>query len=231
MESRVNKTIELFDDWARRGRAERMEAGHRPRAQAALDAIPLKPGQRVLDLGCGNGWATRWLRGQAGPGGSAVGVDAASLMVEQARGQSQGVEGVAFDVALFETLPWGDAEFDHAFSFEALYYAHDLPLALREIRRVLKPSGTLTIGTDFYQENPHCHDWPDTMQIPMQLLAEQGWIGALEAAGFRVGKTFRCLDPRPVDPEWPSEKQARERQFRAEIGSLALCAVSLQSAV
>ena len=221
----MNKTIEVFDDWAERGRAEGMEAGHGARAQAALDAIPLESGQRVLDLGCGNGWATRWLRAQTGPGGSAVGVDAAPLMVERARSQSEAVGGVSFEVALFEALPWGAGEFDHAFSLEALYYSVDLPEALREIRRVLKPGGTLTIGTEFYEENPHCHGWPDMMQIPMKLMAEQGWIGALEAAGFKVTKTFRCLDPRPVDPEWSAEKQASERQFRTEIGALALCAV------
>lgn len=221
----MNKTIEVFDGWAESGRAESMEAGHGHRAQAALDAIPLKPGQRVLDLGCGNGWATRWLRAQTGPGGSAVGVDAAPLMVERARSQSEAVQGVSFEVALFEALPWSAGEFDHAFSFEALYYALDLSEALREIRRVLKPGGTLTVGTDFYAENPHCHGWPDMMQIPMQLMAEQGWIDALEAAGFEVTKTFRCLDPRPVGPEWPAEKRASEREFRTEIGALALCAV------
>ena len=68
----------LFDDWARRGRAEGMERGHLPRARTALESVAVQPSERVLDLGCGNGWATRLLRARAA---SACGVDAAAEMI------------------------------------------------------------------------------------------------------------------------------------------------------
>ena len=51
-------------------------------------------------------------------------------------------------------------------------------------------------------------------------------LARLSAAGFEVERTFRCLDPRPVDPAWPEAKRLAEERFRSEIGSLALVAVA-----
>ena len=196
-----NPTQELFDDWARRGRDSGMEEGHFPRAEQALEMMPVLPGHKVLDLGCGNGWATRWLRQCTGPRGLAMGIDIAPEMIDKACCLSGAAKALDFKVAAFEALPFADASYDHAFSMEALYYAPDLSIALLEIARVLKPQGTLCFCTDFYQENPHCHDWPAAMNIPMQLLSEKGWCQRFEGAGFKVLETMRCLDSRPVDPE------------------------------
>lgn len=222
----MDPTAKLFDDWARRGEAERMEAGHLPRAEQALEALGVQPGDRCLDLGCGNGWATRLLHRQAGASGWCHGVDAAADMVARAREQSAELEGIEFHVASFDALPLPDAYAQRAFSFEALYYAADLGAALREVRRVLAPGATFVVGTDFYRENDTCHGWPERMGIPMTLLPEAGWVAALEGAGFAVQRSFRCLDPRPVDPSWPEAKQATERRFRREIGTLALVATA-----
>ena len=211
-------TNEVFDDWARRGRAQGMERGHFVRGVQALEAIPLTSGSPSLDLGCGNGWAARWLRGRTG--GPSVGVDAAAEMVAEA--VRAGGRGLSFARAAFEALPFADAGFSQVFSMEALYYADDLDVALGEARRVLRPGGTLTVCTDFFVENPHCHDWPDKMHIPMTLLGEADWSAALERVGFSDVVTFRCLDGRPVDPELPDARRAAQRHFREEIGALAV---------
>ncbi len=186
------ETTALFDRWARKGRAEGMEDGHKPRALPGLEAIPVAPGDRLLDLGCGNGWATRWLRRAAGAGGSAAGLDAAPEMVARARAATDeaGLDGLEFVVGSFAALPWPDASFDHAWSFEALYYAPDLHRALLEIRRVLKPGGSLTMGTDFYEEHRESRDWPEQLGIPMKLLSADGWQLRLEAAGFTIVDRF-----------------------------------------
>ncbi|MCA8923761.1 MAG: methyltransferase domain-containing protein [Planctomycetes bacterium] len=222
----TDPTARLFDQWARDGQAERMQAGHLARASQALEALPIAPGQRLLDLGCGNGWATRMLHARAGATGWCYGVDAAPDMIARAREQSALLDRIEFQVATFDALPWPDDHFAHAFSFEALYYAPDLAAALAEVHRVLQPGGTLVAGTDFYAENPTCLGWPERMGVPMTLLSEQGWVDALAAAGFEVERTFRCLDPRPVDPAWPEAKRLAEERFRSEIGSLALVAVA-----
>jgi len=215
-------TEALFDDWAQRGRAEGMERGHRVRAEQALSAIPISLADRLLDLGCGNGWAARWMRSAAGDGGTVVGIDVAREMLERARAQSDGIEGLSFERAAFDQLPWGDDSFDHAFSMEALYYAPEIDAALRSVARVIRPGGTLTMCIDFYEENPYSAPWPTMLGISMHRLSVAGWEAAFESAGFRVESCFRCLDPRPVDPELPEDERAEVEDFRQHIGSLAL---------
>ena len=221
----TSPTSRLFDTWALNGRAEGMEAGHEPRAIQAIDAIPLAAGETAIDLGCGNGWATRALADRLQPGGSAIGIDIAPAMVERAQAASAGRDDVRFVCASFEAMPFDDGSVDHAFSMEALYYALDLHEALLGIRRVLRPGGTLTLATDFFLENPYSHGWPEMMGIPMELLGEAGWRQAMERAGFHVEQSFRCYDPRPVDPS--REDAADVEHFRREIGALAVRARAL----
>jgi SAM-dependent methyltransferase len=211
-------TESTFDAWAQNGRAEGMEQSHRPRALLALQQISIEPGHKSLDLGCGNGWATRWLAQAAGPTGHAEGVDLSAKMIARACTLEPGQSQVAFQQASFSTLPFRDATFDHAFSMESLYYAEDLARALAEISRVLVEGGTLCVCTDFYAENPYCLDWPEMMQIPMQLLSQGEWVDALERAGFHGVRTHRCLDSSTVSADTPEE----ERHFHQEIGALAI---------
>lgn len=218
----IEETRDVFDDWARRGRDRGMEEGHRPRALQALDLLPVVDGEAAIDLGCGNGWATRELRGRLGSRGRAVGVDLAPEMLRKARALSAGREGLDFVEADFEALPFLDGQFALAFSMEALYYAADLDRALAEILRVLRPGGRFAFCSDFYLENPCCHDWPERLGIPMELLAEDGWRRRFEAAGFRVVESRRCLDPRPLADDLPPTEAEAERRFREEIGALAI---------
>jgi ubiquinone/menaquinone biosynthesis C-methylase UbiE len=217
----VTTAPELFDLWARDGRAEGMERGHFARAEPALEAMGIQPGQKCLDVGCGNGWATRWMRRKAGPYGFAAGVDAAPEMIERAKAHTE-ESGVQYRCTDFARLPWKEAFFDHAFSMEALYYAPDLGAALAAIAHVVRPGGGIAVVTDFYGENPGCHSWPADLGLTMTLLDEAGWAAALEAAGFSVTRTWRSLDPRPADPSWSPERAERELAFRRDIGSLVL---------
>lgn len=212
---------ELFNQWAQDGRAEGMERGHFTRAEPALKAMPIEAGHKCLDVGCGNGWATRWMRRKAGPFGFAAGIDAAPEMIERAKAQTREA-GVQYRRTEFTKLPWKEAFFDHAFSMEALYYAPDLAAALDAIAHVVKPGGTLSVVTDFYEENPHCHSWPTDVGVAMNLMDVPTWSAALEASGFAVKRTWRSLDPRPADPSWSPERTTSEMHFRTEVGSLVL---------
>jgi arsenite methyltransferase len=216
----LQQTADLFDDWARGGHAERMERGHSARAVHALEAMGIQPFQRCLDLGCGNGWATRWMKDKVGKEGFAAGVDAAPEMIELAKAASPDY-GLQFRVCAFEDLPWRNY-FDHAFSMEALYYAADLGAALQRVVRALKPGGALTVCTDFYVENPQSHGWPGMMGVPMTLLSEKQWGQALVDAGLELEASFRCYDERPIDPTLDAAKAEELRVFRTEIGALAL---------
>jgi arsenite methyltransferase len=215
-------TQQLFDDWALSGRAEGMERGHWTRALQALQSMPISEGDKLLDLGCGNGWATRWLLERSGSGGSAIGIDVADSMLERARSQSAELLGIDFVNAAFDDLPWPDHSFDHAFSMEAIYYAPSVAQALRSIRRVLRPGGTFTMCIDFFEENPYSASWPTRLSIEMKRLSESGWVKAFEEAGLTVEDHFRCLDDRPAEPTASPEQRKETLDFRQNIGSLAV---------
>ena len=213
----------FFDGWALDGHAERMERGHSARALEALQSMSLEPGQRALDLGCGNGWASRWIYNRVqDKGGRVVGVDLATEMLVRARDASTGITGISYEAADFLNMPFQKESFDQVFSMEAIYYVHDVPAVLLEIGRVLKPGGEITLCMDYFAENPYCLGWPEMVGLPMQLFSDSGWKKLLQDAGFLEARTFRCFDARPI-PDELSEKEAKElRHFREEIGSLTV---------
>lgn len=110
-------------------------------AQAAI-----RPGERILDVGCGTGVLTRLALAAAQPGGVAVGIDPSWKMIQVARQTVARLGGgVEFKLAAIEGLPFPDASFDLVLSSLML---HHLPPAtkdrgLAEVYRVLRPAGRL----------------------------------------------------------------------------------------
>lgn len=204
---RTRRVAETFDDWARRGRGEGMERGHRATAGAVLADLSIRPGDRFLDLGAGIAWAAREATER---GADAVAVDASLDMLARV-GAPAGDNAVAPVAAAFESLPFRAGSFDLAWSMEALYYAADVDAALRELHRVLTPGASLTILVDFYEENEASADWPESTGLPMQRLSEAGWREALEAAGFEAVASRRVRAA-------PGEA----RDWRVTVGSLLL---------
>jgi SAM-dependent methyltransferase len=100
--------------------------------QPVLDLLAPRPGERILDVGCGDGALTeRLLRA----GATVVGVDPAPDFVAAA--VARGIDARQLDA---QALPF-DAEFDAAFTNAALHWVPDLDAALRGIRRALKHDG------------------------------------------------------------------------------------------
>ena len=54
-----NPAADLFDKWARDGRDAGMEEGHSDVVNQVVETMNIRPGDQILALGCGNGWATR----------------------------------------------------------------------------------------------------------------------------------------------------------------------------
>src|SRR6266852_2375289 len=121
-----------FNEWARAGKGESMERGHRPVGEQAIVRMNVPPDARVLDVGCGSGWASRLLAGFANRG-SVTGIDISDEMINLARESSRSFPNVDYEIASAEQLPFSDNEFTQAFSMEALYYYQDIPRALNEI--------------------------------------------------------------------------------------------------
>lgn len=189
------KIKSTFDVWARSGRAESMEQGHGDVVRQVLAQLRTKPGEKILDLGCGNGWATRLLAKSA-PGVSVIGVDVAPAMVARAEEQTSLTLRARYEVAAFEALPFADRSFQRIFSMEAIYYAIDLDRALAECARVLAPEGSIDLVVDCFDESPSTRSWSAIVGLPMQCLSEPEWRARLERAGFVHVVLARVIDSR-----------------------------------
>ena len=192
-----------FNEWARAGKGESMERGHRPVGEQAIALMNVPTDARVLDVGCGSGWATRLLAEYASYG-LATGIDISDEMVRLAREASQACAHVHFRMASAEHLPFADGEFTHAFSMESLYYYADISKALKEIQRVLKPGGLFVAVVDMYWESDATHQWIEMLNVPVQLLSIQDYRSLFEGAGFDRVRDERILDPRPVPDDYTS---------------------------
>src|SRR6185295_3293794 len=190
-----------FNDWARAGRGPSMEKGHRPVGEQAIRLLDIPADGRVLDVGCGNGWATRLMAEQAADG-RVVGIDISDEMVDLARESSSSFSNVEFREASAEKLCFAEAEFTHAFSMESLYYYSDMLRALREIRRVLKPGGKFACVVDLYKENRPSHQWIPDLKVPVQLLSVAEYRSLFETAGFVNVQDQRLYDPTPVPDDY-----------------------------
>jgi ubiquinone/menaquinone biosynthesis C-methylase UbiE len=190
-----------FNDWARAGRGEGMEKGHRPLGEQAIELMEIPADARVLDVGCGSGWATR-LMAQRATAGRVVGIDISDEMIKLAADTSSAFNNVEFRVASAENLPFADREFSHAFSMESLYYYNNMLEALQEIRRVLSPGGLFVCVVDLYVENRPSHQWVEQLKVPVQLLGTAEYRALFERAGFTNVKDRRLLDPTPVPEDY-----------------------------
>jgi SAM-dependent methyltransferase len=90
-----------FNQWAEQGKGEEMEAHHISITEQTLAVMKLKPGDRVLDLGCGAGWASRLMAQAVGNGdrpGQVVGLDVSDEMIRRARAASTDFDNLMFVV-------------------------------------------------------------------------------------------------------------------------------------
>ena len=212
-----------FNEWARAGKGESMERGHRPVGEQAIARMRVEANSRVLDVGCGSGWATRLLADYAFDG-RVTGIDISDEMVELARDSSAGYKNVDFKVASAEQLPFETSEFTHAFSMESLYYYRNIPKALAEIHRVMKPGGLVVAVVDLYWENEPTHQWIDTLKVSVELLGIDDYRSLFIDAGFANIRDQRIIDPRPVPDDYTSGSfKSREDYVRyREEGSLMI---------
>src|ERR671937_2226781 len=117
------------------------EIGNRPPAHLVAFVHSLGNAERALDVGCGDGRLTAELSAL-----KLCGVDVSRVALERAR------QRLAGDVDLIEIepdepLPLEDARYDLALCAETLEHVRDVQLLLSEIRRVLRPGGTLAVTT------------------------------------------------------------------------------------
>lgn len=130
---------------------------NRPNSKLIIEMAMIKPGDKVLDVGCGSGNLTLTAKIYAGPSGSVYGIDAAPEMIEIAKKKAARLRLEAvFDVGLIENLAFPDAIFDVVMSRLVI---HHLPGDLKrrgfaEMFRVLKPGARLFLADFQPSTNP-----------------------------------------------------------------------------
>ena len=109
------------------------------------EALDAAPGDRVLDAGCGPGFYVSEILERVGGEGSVVGIDASEAMLALAAKRCEGHDNVSFEQGDVTELPVADSDFDRALSVQVLEYVADIPAALAELHRVLRPGGRVLI--------------------------------------------------------------------------------------
>ncbi|HEY3380220.1 MAG TPA: methyltransferase domain-containing protein [Vicinamibacterales bacterium] len=214
-----------FDRWAREGRGEQMKDGHLAVTEQIIGMMRLRPDSRVLDLGCGSGWATRLLAAHV-QDGVAVGLDVSEEMVRQARNHGAVPPNANFRVLTGPRFPFHDGVFTHCLSIESLYYHPDITASLREVHRVLARGGRAFLMMNFFQENPYVHHWAGLLSVPVHLWSALDYCDAAHEAGFAECRHLTIPDPTPVAPDYrgPHYGDAEKMRAARAIGALVVIA-------
>jgi ubiquinone/menaquinone biosynthesis C-methylase UbiE len=111
-------------------------------AQLAIELAGLRPGDRLVDVGCGPGIA---LHRASTLGVEAIGVDPATVMLRVARARWRRHPPTHWRIGTAESLPIDDQWADVVWSLSTVHHWADVAAALTEARRVLRPGGRLVV--------------------------------------------------------------------------------------
>jgi arsenite methyltransferase len=221
---------EEFNRWAEAGKGEEMERHHLDITEKTIRMMELRPGERILDLGCGAGWATRILArlvGEAPEGfGQVIGLDISDEMIRRARAGSKEFENAMFICGSAEQVPWEENFFDKILSVESFYYYANQERALGELFRVLAPKGQLFILINLYKDNHYSLRWVDELKVPVQVRSEQEYVDLLKTHAFEDVRAVRIPDDTPTPETYSGRwfKNAEELRDFKRIGALLLIA-------
>lgn len=133
------------------------------RRRVNFDALGVRPGDDVLDIGCGTGLLTLELARAVGDQGSVTGIDPSQEMLDAARERCAEKQYVKLVEGTADRIPFDDVSIDRAISLQVFEYLTDIPTALREVARVLRPGGRLVIGDIHWDSWVWFSDDPERM--------------------------------------------------------------------
>jgi len=158
----------------------------------------VQPGQVVLDIGSGAGIDCLIAAEKVGPTGRVIGLDMTPEMIERGRGNAReaGALNVEFRLGEAEKMPVEDASVDWLISNCVINLSPDKPAVFREVARVLKPGGRISISDIVAEDLPAAirgsrDAWTGCLA---GAISETEYIQGLEAAGLRgVRATSRLV--------------------------------------
>lgn len=151
----------------------------------AVERLQAAPGERILDLATGTGWASRALAARS-PRIQIVGVDIADQMLETARRTAIGLDlPIEYRVGDAEALPFETGSFDAVVSTFGVMFASQPEVAAAELARVVRPGGRVALST-----------WTPDGNV---------------AAMFRIMRSFMAAPPTTPSPfEWGRRERVEE---------------------
>jgi SAM-dependent methyltransferase len=194
----MSTTLQFDEDASRRVEATYSTPDVAEQRRAIRAALALAQGEKVLDIGSGPGLLACEMAAEVGAVGSVDGIDPSESMLALARGRRppEGAGEIRFVAGDACALPFAAGRFDAAVATQVYEYVHDLPAALGEAFRVLKPGGRLLVlDTDWGSIVWHSSNaermrrvlaaWDEHLVDPH---LPRSLTGLLTEAGFSVGR-------------------------------------------
>jgi len=217
------KLQQEFNQWAAAGRGDEMEDHHSDITDQTLALMDIQPSDRILDLGCGTGWASRRMA-KIATAGEVIGLDVADEMLRRAEQTSGGFKNIRYVWGSAEKIPVDDKYFSKVLSVESFYYYADQGKALDELRRVMAPGAKLFILINLYKDNHYSLRWTTELKVPVQAFSEAEYKALLEKHGFKNVQARRIPDRSPSPETYSGKwfKNAEELKDFKRIGALLL---------
>ncbi|AYV33090.1 Demethylrebeccamycin-D-glucose O-methyltransferase (plasmid) [Streptomyces sp. ADI95-16] len=204
-----------------------MAEASRRLTRKVADVLGVRRGDRLLDAGCGPGGPSLQMAEETGATVTGVTISRFEADAGTRKAAERGLSGVASfehgDYARLGHHP--DGSFDAVMAMESLQYAPDLSEALAELFRILRAGGALTM-TDYTLAPGVGRDerdqLADRLALP-HLQPVEGWLEALEAAGFAVEEYTQC-GPRVfgLGPKYVEAAEQTRHKLAAAFGEEAV---------
>src|SRR5579864_3649362 len=217
------KIQQEFNQWAAAGRGDEMEDHHSDITDQTLALMDIQPDDRILDLGCGTGWASRRMA-RVTTKGEIVGLDVADEMLRRAEQTSSDFKNIRYVWGSAEKIPAADNAFSKVLSVESFYYYADQAKALDELHRVMAPGSKLFILINLYKDNHYSLRWVSELKVAVKALSEAEYIALLQKHGFKNVQARRIPDRSPSPDVYSGKwfKNAAELKDFKAIGALLL---------
>ncbi len=144
MKSQMEKMVPSYDSYMRKITFGR----ERILRETTVSLAQVKPGDCVLEIGCGTGTLTLAAKRQAGPSGKVFGIDVIPGMIELSqRKAAQANEDVTFKLGSMDDIPFSENQFDVVMCSFMIFHMSEMVRrkGIAEIYRVLKPQGRLLV--------------------------------------------------------------------------------------